>query len=88
MAIRKTSTVAHTSALSQSSPIGTDFGQVCQFQRHAQRDFSEFGMIVLHELDDLFALFRSEIVVLEQITFAEDLSDTQDLITGGVQREI
>ena len=45
-------------------------------------------MIVLHELDYLVALLGREIIVLEQVTFAEDLPDAQDIVKSGVQREI
>ena len=88
MAIRVLLSVFHTSRFGQGLPIITNLGQVGQFQRHAQTDLSQFGMIVLHELYDLLALFGCEIIVLEQVTFAEDLADSQDIVTGGVQSQI
>ena len=81
-------TVAHAGALGQGLPVSTYLGEIRQLESHAQRNLSQPGMIVLHELYDLFTLLRGEFVVLEQIAFAEDLADAQDLVTGGVQGEI
>lgn len=79
-----TLTMLHASRLSQGTPVGADLGEVCQLQSHAQRDLAESSMIVLHELYDLLTLLGGELVVLEQVTFAEDLTYTQDLVTSGV----
>ena len=78
----------HASALGQGLPVGRDLSQISQLERHAQADLAQFGMIVDHELHDLFALLGGEIVIFEQIAFAEDLADAQDLVAGGVEREV
>jgi hypothetical protein len=69
-------------------PVATNLGEIGQLQSHTQTDLSQFGMIVLHELYNLFALLGCEIVVLEQITLAEDLADAEYLVTGSIQGKI
>ena len=80
--------MAHAGAFCQGLPVGADLGEIRDLQRHAQADLSQSAMIVLHELHDLFTLLWSEIIILEQITPAEDLADAQDLVARGVQGEI
>ena len=79
----------HTCSLSHALPVARKaLAQVRNFQRHAQTDLAQFGMIVGHERHDLVTLFRGEVVVLEQVTLAENLSDAQDLVARGVQGQV
>ena len=80
--------MSHAGALGQGTPVRADLGQVRDLQGHAQADFSQPAVIVLHELHDVFALLGSEIVVLEQVSFTENLADAEYLVARGVQGEI
>ena len=75
------STVTHASALSQLLPVAGYLGKIRKLQRHAQTYFAQSSMIVLHKLHNLFTLFGCQIIVLEQVALAKDLSNTQDLVT-------
>lgn len=80
--------VSHASGFCQCAPVVRHLGQVRDLQRHAQTDLAQFGMIVSHVRHDLVTLLRGEVVVLEQVTLAEDLSNAQDLVARGVQGQV
>ena len=81
--------VFHASTCGQSPPVVcTDLGQVCDFQGHTQAHFTQTILVGIHEVQDFIALFWAEIIVIEQLSLAEDLLDTQETITHGVECKI
>ncbi len=45
-------------------------------------------LVGIHEVQDFVTLFWTEIIVIEQLSLAEDLLDTQKTITHGIKSQV